>query len=82
MFATKRERAELLQEVTVAAALPPHRHLVRYHRGWQEGRKLHIQMELCGAGSADTLLKRGDLCGDEGALPEGMLWLLLQCAAD
>jgi serine/threonine protein kinase len=79
-FSSKQERTELLQELTLASAMPAHPNVVHYIRGWQEGRKLHIQMELCAAGNLDTLLKRSDLMPEEASLPESMLWLILQCA--
>jgi membrane-associated tyrosine- and threonine-specific cdc2-inhibitory kinase len=83
LFASRQERAELLQELTTAASIPPHANVVRHIRGWQEAHKLHIQMELCAAGSLDALLKRGDLAAaDAGALPEPLLWLILRCAAE
>ena len=50
-------------------------------RGWQEARKLHIQMELCAGGSLDVLLKRGDLATETALLPERLLWLILRCAS-
>lgn len=80
VFSSKKERAELLQELSTATALPAHQNVVRYMRGWQERRKLHIQMELCAAGSLDALLKQGELCPGDGALPEAMLWLILRSA--
>jgi serine/threonine protein kinase len=78
VFSSKKERAELLQELNTAIAVPAHPNIVRYMRGWQEKRKLHIQMELCAAGSLDALLKRGELCLDEHNLPEPLLWLILR----
>ena len=81
MLTSKQERAELLQELTTAAAMPVHANVVHYIRGWQERRKLHIQMELCAAGNLDTLLKRNDLAPADAALPEDLLWLVLRCAA-
>lgn len=67
-----------MRELQAVYALPNHGNVVNYVRFWQEGRKLHIQMELCQGGSLDMLLKRSDICQDE-KLPEDLLWLILRC---
>lgn len=68
----------MMRELRAVYALPLHANVVDYVRFWQEGRKLHIQMELCEGGSLDTLLKRSEICQDE-KVPEDMLWLILRC---
>lgn len=51
---TDRERA--LREVKVVADLPEHPNVVSYYRGWQEDRRLHIQMEYCPRGTLSGML--------------------------
>jgi serine/threonine protein kinase len=79
-FTSKADRAEMLRELKTVTSIPPHEHVVSYVRGWQEGGKLHIQMELCEGGSLDALLKRNDLCGEDQQLSESMLWTILRYA--
>lgn len=67
-----------MQELRAVYSLPKHPNVVEYVLFWQEGKKLHIQMELCTGGSLDMLLKRSEICQDEN-LPEDLLWLILRC---
>jgi serine/threonine protein kinase len=78
-FSSRTDRAEIARELTVAAGVPAHANVVRCVCGWQEQRKLHIQMELCEGGNLDSLLRSGMVCGDGKLLDEPMLWLILWC---
>lgn len=79
-FSSRTDRAEIARELTIAAALPPHPGLVRYICGWQEQRKLHLQLELCEGGNLGALLRSGGLGAEGRVLDEPMLWTILWCA--
>jgi serine/threonine protein kinase len=81
-FSSRTDRAEIARELTVAGGVPPHPNIVRYICGWQEQRKLHLQLELCEGGNLDGLLRSSLMCPDGRLLDEAVLWLILWCVSE
>ena len=50
-FRSRKEREQQLQEARLANEVPPHGHVVAYHRVWQDARVIYILMELCEGGT-------------------------------
>ena len=72
-FRSKRDRESLLGEVVLMKRLGRKcRHVVRFHRAWQEDSFFHVQLEFCDKGCLRDLIADTSKAG--GTIPDETVW--------